>query len=148
MLLWIWDRNSSAGSVLGSLSCLMQRRGFDPHLRRVSFSCLFVCLGVFLINRGLAFARVHSIARTQKKILTFMYWTDKCRRQNTPSLHFPRRRDVTASMVRLKSGHKRKSLTQSGEPRDVAGERRRRRSPWRNRALYDTFPSCREFPGA
>ena len=27
-------RNSSVGSVLGSLSCMMQRRGFDPPLRR------------------------------------------------------------------------------------------------------------------
>ena len=28
-------RNSSAGSVLGSLSCLMQCRGFDTHLGRI-----------------------------------------------------------------------------------------------------------------
>ena len=27
--------NSSVGSVLGSLSCLMQRHGFDPPLRRI-----------------------------------------------------------------------------------------------------------------
>ena len=28
----IWGRNSSVGSVLCSLSCVMQRRGFDPPL--------------------------------------------------------------------------------------------------------------------
>ena len=27
--------NSSVGSVLGSLSCVMQGRGFDPPLRRI-----------------------------------------------------------------------------------------------------------------
>ena len=29
------DRNSSVGVVLGSLSCLMQRCGFNPPLRRI-----------------------------------------------------------------------------------------------------------------
>ena len=29
---WNWGRDSSAGSMLGSLSCMMQRRGFDPPL--------------------------------------------------------------------------------------------------------------------
>ena len=28
-------RNSSVGKVLGSLSCVMQRRGFDPPLRGI-----------------------------------------------------------------------------------------------------------------
>ena len=32
-----WGRNSSVGSVLGLLSCLMQRRGFDPPLGRLFF---------------------------------------------------------------------------------------------------------------
>ena len=35
MLLIVRGWNSSVGSVLGSLSCLMQRRGFDPPLRRI-----------------------------------------------------------------------------------------------------------------
>ena len=31
----VWGRNSSVGSVLGSLSGLMQRRGFDPSRGRI-----------------------------------------------------------------------------------------------------------------
>ena len=34
VLIPVLGRNSSVGSVLGSLSCLMQRRGFDPPLRK------------------------------------------------------------------------------------------------------------------
>ena len=30
-------RDSSVGSMLGSLSCLLQRTGFDPSLRRIFF---------------------------------------------------------------------------------------------------------------
>ena len=49
--------------------------------------------------------------------------------KNTPSMHHPRRRNVTTSMVGLKNGHVRKTLTQNGEPqRCTAGECRRRRS--------------------
>ena len=58
------------------------------------------------INQGLVCAHMHFIARTQK-ILTF---------KNTPSTHHPQRRNVTTLMVGLKNGHKRKNLTQSGEP--------------------------------
>ena len=38
-------RNSSVGSVLGSLSCLMQRRGFDLPLRRI-----VLVEGIFLLE--------------------------------------------------------------------------------------------------
>ena len=36
--------------------------------------------------------------------------------RNTLSMHRPRRRNVTTSMVGLKNGHIRKNLTQNGEP--------------------------------
>ena len=71
-------------SCLGSLSCVMQRRGFDPPLGKFSGRGDF-SLGVNMdsnsippetlldesINRGLVCAHMHFIARTQK-ILTFM----------------------------------------------------------------------------
>ena len=84
----IGGRNSSVGSVLGSLSCLMQRRGFDPPLRRFFFPWSYhgLCLQPpppptsplppkksldESINRGLVCAHMHSITRIQK-ILTVM----------------------------------------------------------------------------
>ena len=36
--------------------------------------------------------------------------------KNTPSMHHPRSRNVTTSMVGLNNGHIRKNLTQNGEP--------------------------------
>ena len=72
------------GSVLDSLKCLMQRRGFDLPLGRIfpdegvfSFKLTWVLttfpanLSDESINRGLVCAHMHSIARTQK-MLTFM----------------------------------------------------------------------------
>ena len=75
-------RNSSVGSVLGSLSCVMQRPEFSPplSLHRGDFFPLKLTwfLTPFLrtlldesINRGLVCAHMHSITWTQK-ILTFM----------------------------------------------------------------------------
>ena len=73
-------RNSSVGSVLGSLPCVMQHRGLEPplNLRLIFFP---LELAWFLhspkplsdesINRGLVCAHMHPIARTQM-ILTFM----------------------------------------------------------------------------
>ena len=71
------------GSVLGSLSCLMQHRGFDPPQGEIFSGGGDFSLGVNMgsdsiqklsdesINRGLVCAHMHSIAQTQK-LLTFM----------------------------------------------------------------------------
>ena len=45
----------------------------------------------------------------------------------TPSMHHPRRWNVTSSMVGLKNDDIHKNLTKNGEPQRLAGERRRRR---------------------
>ena len=47
--------------------------------------------------------------------------------KNTPSMHHPRRQNVTTSMVGLKSGDILKNLTQNGEPQRYSWECRRRR---------------------
>ena len=92
-------RNSSLGRVLGSLSCLMQRRGFHPPLRRIFFRKrgffsleLTWVLTPFCplpppptlsdesIYQGLVCAHMHSIARTET-ILTFMSQTGEWRQQ-------------------------------------------------------------------
>ena len=67
------------------------------------------------INRGLGCAHMHSTARTQK-IATFMSWTGECWLQkHTPSMHHPRRRNVSTSMVGSKNGHICKHLTKNSE---------------------------------
>ena len=43
-------------------------------------------------------------------------WRVNVGNKNTPNMHYPRRWNVTTSMVRLKNGHVRKNLTQNGEP--------------------------------
>ena len=79
------------------------------------------------INRGLVCAHMHFIARTQK-ILTFMSLTVNASNKNTPSTHHPRRRNVTTLMVGFKKrSHMQKSHPKMVNPRDIAGERRRRR---------------------
>ena len=62
------------------------------------------------INRGLVCAHMHSIAWTQK-ILTFIPRRVNAGNKNTPSMHHPRRRNVTTLMVGLKNSHTRKNLT-------------------------------------
>ena len=77
-------RSCSVGSVLGSLSCLMQWRGFDPPLGRFFFAgrgdfFLGVTMGsdcspqkLFRVRvKGLVCAHMDSVARIQK-ILTFV----------------------------------------------------------------------------
>ena len=95
----------------------MQRRGFDPSLRK-----MFPVEEIFLqltwrsdsippnfldesINRGLVCAHMHSIVGGVD-----------AGNKNTLSMHHPRRRIVTTSMVGFKNGHTRKNLTQNGEP--------------------------------
>ena len=86
--------NSSVGCVLGLLSCLMQRHGFDPPLRRIFSGRRDFSLGVNMgshsippktlsdesINQGLVCTHMHTITQTQK-ILTFMSQTGECRQQ-------------------------------------------------------------------
>ena len=70
-------RNSSHGSVLGLLSCLMQRRGFDPPVRRTFSSRRDFSHGVKLrsdtktlsdesVNQGIVCAHMHSIGRPKR----------------------------------------------------------------------------------
>ena len=92
-----WTKTSdwiAHGSVLGTLSSLIQSRGFDPPLRRSFPGRGYFSLGVNMgsdhipqkslsdesINRGLVCAHMHSITPTQK-VLTFMSWTGECRQQ-------------------------------------------------------------------
>ena len=82
------------------------------------------------INQGLVSAHMHSIAQTQK-ILTLMSLTgEHWQQKRTPSMHHPRRRNVTTCMVGLENGHIRKNLTENGEPLRSGWERRR--SNWGN----------------
>ena len=80
-------QNSSVGNMLGVLSYMMQRRGFEPPLsiqHRVYFPLTqhgfwLHSLKLFRM-RGLVCAHTKSITRTQK-ILTFMSWMSECRQQ-------------------------------------------------------------------
>ena len=85
-------RNSSGGSVLSSLSCVMQRRQvrsssqlpvqavFPAGVNMGSDSIHPKTLSDESIKRGPVCEHMHSIARTQK-ILTFMPYTGECRQQ-------------------------------------------------------------------
>ena len=78
------------------------------------------------INQGLVFAHMHSIAQTKKS-------GHLCPKQvnasdkNISSMHHPQRRNLTTSMVGLKSGHIYTNLTQNGERQRHSWEHRRRR---------------------
>ena len=93
-------------------------------------------------------------------------------KKNTPSMHHPRRRNVTTSMAGFRHGHTGKNLTQNGEPtnqpvnprdvavnprdvavnprdvavnpRDVAGESRRRRRRPMAKAGIEPRPAALE----
>ena len=79
------------------------------------------------INRGLVCEHMHFITRTQK-ILTFMSKTGECRQQKHTQ-HAPSTKTECDYLNGwIKNGHIRKNLTQKVvNPRDIAGERRRRR---------------------
>ena len=118
-----------------------QRRGFDPPLGK--FSCRGdFSLGVNMgsnsippktlldesINRGLVCAHMHFIARTQK-ILTFMSKTGECRQQKHTQ-HAPSMKtecDYLNGWIKKRS-HTQKSHPKMVNPRDIAGEHRRRRT--------------------
>ena len=65
----------------------------------------------------------------------------------TPSMHHPRRRNVTTWMVGLKkNGHIRKNLTQKMvNPRDIAGERRKKRKEVKDRHGSPCFAWTQTF---
>ena len=123
-----WGARIAQSVVLGSLSCVMQRRGFDPPLslryRGFFFPpwskhcfCLHSTktLSGKSVNPGLVCAHMHSIARTQKT-LTLCPRQVNAGNKNVPSIHNQRRRNVTTPMVGLRNGHIRKNLTKNGEP--------------------------------
>ena len=130
----------------------MQRRGLDPPLRRF----FFPVEGIFPleltwvltpfpqtlsdenINRSPVCAHMHSIGWTQK-ILTFMPYTGGCGNKNTPNMHHPRRRNVTKNQNKNNNNNKnqqQQTVTYAKippkmvNPRDIAGERRRRSFYW------------------
>ena len=107
-----------------------------------------VCVVDESINRDVVCAHKHFIIQTQKMLTCArrMHADNK----NTPSMHHPRRRNVTTSLAGLK-----KTVTYAKispkmvNPRDIAGERRRRRrSPNRSIPEFCTS-SCWdvEHPG-
>ena len=76
--------NSSIGSVLGSLFCVMQHYGFKeifPVELTWDLTPFPKTLSDERINRDLVFADMHSIALTQK-VLTFMSEMGECPKQN------------------------------------------------------------------
>ena len=107
-------RNSSVGSVLGSLSCVMQRRGnillasgrgdFSLGDSMGSDSIPPKTLSDESINRSLVCAHMHFILQSQK-ILTFMSCKTRgnADNKNTPCMHHPRRRNMTTPLVRFKN---------------------------------------------
>ena len=87
-LVWLRDWNSLAGSVLGSLSCMMQHCRFDPprsHLVKGIFPLELIwaltplptTLSDESRNRSKVCTHMHSIEQTQK-ILTCISSTDEC----------------------------------------------------------------------
>ena len=96
----MWAGTARLVYLLGSLSCVMPRRRFDPPLgRNFPVECIspleltwvltpFPCKNLMVesINRGLICACMHSIARTQK-ILTFMSEMGECRQQKKQKKH-------------------------------------------------------------
>ena len=134
-------RNSSIGSVLGSLSCLMQRCGFDTPPRRI-----FPVEGIFPLEltwvltpfpqnsfgwgyKPRSSLYSHAFHRTDSKdpdIHVLDGWMN-AGNKSTPSMHHPRRRNVTTSMVGLKTVAYAEISPKMVNPRDIAGERRRRR---------------------
>ena len=119
--------NTTVGSVLGSLSCVMQHRGFNPSLRR-----LFPVEGIFLLeltwvltpvpknsfgweHQPRSSLSIHAFNRTDSKdpgIHVLVRWMPATK---TPSMQYPQRRNVTTSMVGFKKSQMQKSH-QNGEP--------------------------------
>ena len=145
----IGGRNSSVGSVLGSLSCVMQRREFDPALSfrwRVFFFSLRVNMSSDSIpppppppprknSRMRVYTEVWSVDTCIPSQGLKRSWSCPRRvnagNKNTPSMHHPRRQNVTTSIVGInKNGHTRKNLTQNNEPHKYSWERRLRRRNW------------------
>ena len=78
------------------------------------------------INRGLVCAHMHFITRAQK-ILTFMSYTGECRQQKHTQ-HAPSMKtecDYPNGWIKKRS-HTQKSRPKMVNPRDIAGEHRRR----------------------
>ena len=79
------------------------------------------------INRGLVCAHMHFIARTQK-ILTFMSETGECRQQKHTQ-HAPSTKtecDYLNGWIKKRS-HTQKSHPKVVNPRDIAGERKKKK---------------------
>ena len=143
-------QNSSVGSVLGSLSCFMQRREFDFPLRKI-----FPVEGFFPWSKHgfwLPFSQnsfgweykprsslcTHAFHNTESKdpdnhVLAWWNASNK----NTPSMHHPWRWNVTISMVGLKNGHIRKNLSQNDEPQRYSWgmQKMKKKKRWQAEAL-------------
>ena len=153
-------RNSSVSSVLGSLTCVIQRRGFDPplNLRQRGFFP-WSSHGFWIrslknlldekTNLGLVCKHMHSIAWTQK-ILTFMSKTGECLQQTHTQqciIHEDGMR-LPLWLDFFLNGHMRKDLTKNGETVRSTWDRRRRgrRRPLLEKGIREqaisVLPAC------
>ena len=104
----------------------MQHRGFDPPLRNI-----FLVEGVFPLELSWVLTPFLQNSfgweyKLRSSLCTHAFhradFWHSCRRRvnagnkNTPSMHHPRRWNVTTSAVGLKNGHIHKSLIPNGEP--------------------------------
>ena len=131
----------------------MQHCGFDPPLKRI-----FPVEGIFpleltwvltpfppklldeSINQGLVCAHMRSITQTQKILTLICPRRVNASNKNTSSMHHPRRRNVTTSVVGLKNGHIRKNLTQNGEPqRYRRGTQQQQQNEWKKGYMHLGF---------
>ena len=86
------------------------------------------------VNYGLVCAYMHSIAQSQKDPYIHILggWMPATK---TPSMHHPRRRNLTTPMVGLKTVTYTEISPQMVNPSVLAGERRRRRMDWDQKSL-------------
>ena len=121
---------------VGSLSCMMQRCGFEPprSLRIFPFELTWVLTPFPQNSFGWEYKRRSSLCIPLHRLKRLGHscprWVN-AGNKNTPSTCHPRRWNVTTSMVGLGNGYISKNLTQNGEPQIYSWERRsRRRIPY------------------
>ena len=113
--------NSSVSSVLGSLSCVMQHRWFNPSL---CWLLLWVTMGSLKNSYGweykprssLCCILLHGLKRSWRSCPKWV----NANKKNTSNMHNPRRQNVATSVAGFKNSHIRKNLNQMVNPRDIA----------------------------
>ena len=133
-------RNSSVGSVLGSLSCVMQHHRFDlpwslseEGLFPLELTCVLTPLPTdsFRLEYKLRSSLcIHAFNHTNSKDPYIHVIDGWMLVTNTPSTYHPWRQNVTTSMVGLKNGYICNNLTKNGEPQRYSWESKRRKKVW------------------